>query len=409
MTNRKKSHIDNLFGMDANAPKSKPRQNTLTHVEYHAEPSEATKGPTGPKKPTPVPAADAKESTPAPAPATPSAEPKTTAYFDAKKAPTPTPDTDKTATDTPKAEPKQSTKEPDLTPKDKTSTSLAVAPRKTGVAHKAGRVLSLALGLLSMGLVGYDYVRKAQMYADAQYAAAYNAQLAELQREAVESIHQSALEALKTGNPLFDQNNGNLFPNMNGKFDEFAAANPELADKITSRIMEQNPDVLNSYAAERGFEDWDAFLNWSTQSFAHLFNADGTIAAGATMQQIDQYYYCFADLYNYMGDEALHYYAEDLLQAGIDSSVLEGIEIIPTPIYDDAGNIINTIWQTQISPDAITATATGWDATQIVGAAAVTVLAGAGVYLLSDKIISRVSKDSGEPTTAEPVEAEQTR
>ena len=281
-----------------------------------------------------------------------------------------------------------------------------------GGASVVKKAISILLGAATAGLVGVDYAMKANAYSDAMYAAEYNAKLAELQNQAVEALHQSALSLGNAGHPVFDNNDASIvFPNMDGSFSKFAQENPEIARNICDRVVEnmsgQN-DVLNQYATERGFENWDAFSEWTNSAFSHLFNADGTVSALANMNQLQQYYTIMADAYNYVGQEAMNYYAEDMLAAGIDQSKLDGIQFVSDAVTDEAGNVIGHIWSTEIIPGAINVDTTGWDAGQIVGAAAVAAIAGVGVYLISDKIISHFSNNSTDEAT-ETMETSSTR
>lgn len=266
------------------------------------------------------------------------------------------------------------------------------------VKSRLSNIAALILGAASCGVAGFLYASKSIAYKKALAAAQYNAQIAEAQKSAVEAIHQSAVEALKTGNPLFDYNDygSSVFPNMNGKFSKFAEANPELASKIINRVhSHSNSDVLNQYAQERGFEDFDAYSAWTNETFAHLFNENGTISADASMADIDKYYYTFVDMYNYLGDEAISFYADDIIKAGIDPSMLQGGQIVTDPFTDAAGNVVNE-WTIQLAPETADAlnTAANLDSAEIVGTIGIAALAGCGGYFIGKTVIDRLGNRS---------------
>lgn len=268
-----------------------------------------------------------------------------------------------------------------------------------GVKNKIYNAAAIILGVATAGIAGYSYAAKSIAYKKAVAAAEYNAQIAEIQKDAVEAIHQSAVNALSTGNPLFDYNDygSSIFPNMDGKFSQFAESNPELADLIIQRVhAHSNVDVLNQYAVDRGFDSYAGFLEWSNSNFSGLFTQNGTISPDATMQQIDAYYYTFVDLYNYLGDEAVSYYADEILQAGIDPSTLQDAQIVVDPFVDASGEVINQ-WSIDLAPDAVDAMASAnLDSTEIVGAIGIAAMAGLGGYYLGSKICDKISSKSSQ-------------
>lgn len=293
--------------------------------------------------------------------------------------------------------------------KDTDPTAKAIEARKEydrktkGTGAILRKAVSIILGAATAGLVGLDYAHKANVMRDLMAQADYNAQLAELQREAIEAMHQGALGLLDVGNPIIDNGNimGNYFPEFNGKYNAFAEANPEIADKINDSLNSylDNPDIMNEYAQSRGFEDFEAFIGWGQANFGHMFNADGTIAADTTMRQLDQYYMVGQDVYNYLGQLAIQDNADEILLAGVKAEDLMGIDIIPQPITDEAGNVISNVWTTQISPDALQSNNFDVDPSFIVGAAAVTAIAGIGMYCISDKVISYFNKGTDAAAT----------
>ena len=267
-----------------------------------------------------------------------------------------------------------------------------------GVKARLSNIAALILGTASFGITGFLYASKSIAYKQALAAAQYNAQIAEIQKGAVEAIHQSAVEALKTGNPLFDYNDYGsvVFPNMNGKFSKFAETNPELASQIVKRVhSHSNTEVLNQYAQERGFEDYNTYTTWANENFAHLFNENGTISADASMDDINKYYYTFVDMYNYLGDEAISFYADDIIKAGIDPSMLQGGQIVTNPFTDATGNVVNE-WTIQLAPEATNAlnNTANLDSTEMVGAIGIAVLAGCGGYFVGKSVFDRLNGKS---------------
>lgn len=263
---------------------------------------------------------------------------------------------------------------------------------------------SIILGIATCGLTGIMYAGKCVAYKKALAAAQYNAQIAEAQKGMVEAIHQSAINSLKTGNPLFDYNEygSSIFPSMKGKFSTFAANHPELANKILLRVQSHsNADVLDKYAQERGFSGYNEYVQWANESYAHLFNADGTLSSTASMQDLDSYYYTFVDMYNYLGDEAIQFYADDILKAGIDPSVLQGAQIIETSTTDAAGNVVSS-WTVGLTTDAMGAVnaTSNLDAGELVGAIGIAAFAGCGAYFVSKSILNHFGSRNREKPIA---------
>ncbi len=285
--------------------------------------------------------------------------------------------------------------------------------RTHGAGSVARKAVSILLGAATAGLVGLDYALKANAYKDAQYAAEYNAQIAEYMTEAVESLHQAGLGLGNTGHPMWDNQAMELyFPNMTGFFTENLKDNPELAEEIYSRFNESlyyKNDVLDAYAQSRGYEDYMALQSWAEGYFAHMFNSDGTVAVETTISQLNDYYTIMADMYNYVGDEAIAHYSEELFMHGLNQEALEGIKFVTTEIKDEAGNIISTELSTEVLEGAINVNAQGWDTGDTLSALAVTAIAGIGAYLIGDKIMgyfanknAAASATPAAPTAAAP-------
>ncbi len=268
-----------------------------------------------------------------------------------------------------------------------------------GAKARISNAAAIILGVATAGIAGFAYATKSIAYKKALATAQYNEQIIEAQKDAVEAIHQSAVNALNTGNPLFDYNayGSTIFPDMNGKFSQFAQEHPELAQKIVERThAHSNSDVLNQYAQDRGFADYDAFWEWTNTNFADLFTQAGTINPNANMQALDAYYYTFVDMYNYLGDEAVHFYADDILKAGIDPSTLQNVQIITDPFTDASGNIVNE-WTMELAPDAVDAMSNvNLDSTEIVGAIGIAAMAGLGGYFVASKIGDKLASKSAE-------------
>lgn len=268
-----------------------------------------------------------------------------------------------------------------------------------GAKARICNAAAIILGVATAGLAGFAYATKSIAYQKAVATATYNAQIIEAQKSAVEALHQSAVNALNTGNPLFDYNDfgHTIFPNMSGKFSAFAEANPEIAQKIVERAhSHSNIDVLNQYAQDRGFADYSEFQQWTMTQFGDLFAQNGTISPDATMSDIDAYYYTFVDLYNYLGDEAVSFYSDDILKAGIDPASLQGVEIITDPFTDASGNVINE-WTMQLAPDAVDAMSNiSLDSSEIVGTIGIAAMAGLGGYFVASKIGEKLSAKSAQ-------------
>lgn len=290
---------------------------------------------------------------------------------------------------------------------DKTTEGKGKVVNNGKLMTAASCVLAVACG----GLAGIAYTTKCIAYKKALASAYYYAQLAEARKGAVEAVHQSAINALNTGSPLFDCNDygSARFPKMDGLFSKFAEAHPVLSQKILDRVhSHQNIDVLNQYAQERGYNNYNEFLESTNEIFAHLFNPDGTLSPNATMQDIDLYYYTFADMYNYLGNEAISFYADDLIKEGIDPSLMEGMQIITTQTTDSAGNVINS-WTVDLAPGVVNEinSSAGLDAGEVAGALAIGVCACAGGYFVGKKVIDYFkSRSAGDDESMDTIDTD---
>ncbi len=262
---------------------------------------------------------------------------------------------------------------------------------------------TILLGIACGGLTGLLYANKVVAYKKAVALAEYNAKIAEAQKSAVEAIHQSALKAMEMGNPLFDNNDYGsfVFPDMDGKFSQFATENPELAAKIVARAhSHQNQEVLDAFAKDRGFKNYEGYQNWINDTFGHLFNPDGTLSSTATMQDVDNYYYTYVDLTNYLSNDAISFYGDEILKAGIDPNALKGAEIISQTITDENGNLV-TQWSIDLPNETIEAMSnTNFDFTDSMCLLGISVLAGIGGYYVAKSIVKNLPNKNSTSTDA---------
>ena len=261
------------------------------------------------------------------------------------------------------------------------------------ITEKAGAII---FGALSAGLLGIDYAIKANAYRDAVAKVEYLQQVEQIKNDALLAMYNGAAAAgdlNSTGHPFFDNNDflGYYYPEMNGKFSEFAAQNPELAEKIMATAKEYgtlDSEVMQQWIADRGFASPEAYQNWITTLSSTLFTDTG-IAPTATKEALDLYALIQADSYNYVGNAALEAHKDEIYGSGMTPTEFDGIKFVEQPILDDAGQVIDTSIVTELTQE-ITANGSWWDAENTGVAVAMVAFMGIGAYCLADKVISYV-------------------